>query len=118
MEKSAARMGLNLPRGPDPRSYNPALAMTAEADRSMMGMQMQPDPLTLRTGQNLFEGVCFDFVPLYFLQHPVSHSHFNKQCSCGVHPKRCDHLGILRTPISAECLLGGLDSCRVSLLLA
>ena len=40
MERSATRMGLNLPRGPDPRSFNPGLAMTAVAGRSMMGMQI------------------------------------------------------------------------------
>jgi len=40
MEKSATRIGLNLSRGPDPRSYNPALAVTAAAGRSILGMQM------------------------------------------------------------------------------
>jgi len=40
MKKSASRMGLNLPRGPDPRSYNPASAITAVAGRSFFGMQM------------------------------------------------------------------------------
>ena len=40
MNNSVSRMGLNLPRGPDPRSYNPALAITAAAGRSLLGMQM------------------------------------------------------------------------------
>jgi len=39
-EQSASRMGLNLPRGPDPRSFNPALAISAAAGRSMLGMQI------------------------------------------------------------------------------
>jgi len=40
MKQSATRMGLNLPRGPDPRSYNPGLAMTAVAGRSILGLEM------------------------------------------------------------------------------
>jgi len=39
-KKSATRMGLNLPRGPDPRSYNPALAVSAATGRTMFGLQM------------------------------------------------------------------------------
>jgi hypothetical protein len=37
-EKVASRMGLNLPKGPDPRSYNPVLSMNAEIGRSVLGM--------------------------------------------------------------------------------
>jgi len=37
-EKVASRMGLTLPKGPDPRSYNPLLAMNAEIGRSIIGM--------------------------------------------------------------------------------
>ena len=39
-EKTASRMGLNLPRGPDPRSFNPALAITAATGRTFLGMEM------------------------------------------------------------------------------
>ena len=39
-QKTAASMGLNLPRGPDPRSYNPALAVSAAVGRSMFGLEM------------------------------------------------------------------------------
>ena len=39
-EKSASRMGLKLPRGPDPRSFNPALAVSAATGRSLFGMEM------------------------------------------------------------------------------
>ena len=39
-KKLTTRMGLNLPRGPDPRSYNPNLAVLAEVGRSMFGLQM------------------------------------------------------------------------------
>ena len=34
------RMGLSLPRGPDPRSYNSDLATLAETGRSMLGLKM------------------------------------------------------------------------------
>jgi len=37
-EKTASRMGLTLPRGPDPRSYNPVLALNAQIGREMFGM--------------------------------------------------------------------------------
>ena len=39
-EKTTSRMGLNLPRGPDPRSFNSLLAITAATGRSMFGMDM------------------------------------------------------------------------------
>lgn len=39
-EKTPSRMGLKLPRGPDPRSYNPTLAMSAAAGRSIFGLEM------------------------------------------------------------------------------
>ncbi|KAF9649326.1 hypothetical protein BDM02DRAFT_3094964, partial [Thelephora ganbajun] len=39
-KKSASRMGLNLPRGPDPRSFNRALAISAATGRSLFGMEM------------------------------------------------------------------------------
>jgi len=39
-EKTTSRMGLNLPRGPDPRSFNPALAISAATGRSMFGLEM------------------------------------------------------------------------------
>jgi hypothetical protein len=42
-EKVASRMGLNLPKGPDPRSYHPLLAMNAEIGRSMTGMDEDED---------------------------------------------------------------------------
>lgn len=38
MEKTASRMGLDLARGPDPRSYDPNQAMIAGMGRSMFGM--------------------------------------------------------------------------------
>jgi len=37
-EQTASRMGLNLPRGPDPRSFNPAQAAVAAAGRTMLGL--------------------------------------------------------------------------------
>ena len=39
-EKSTTKMGLNLPRGPDPRSFNAALAVSAATGRSLFGLQM------------------------------------------------------------------------------
>lgn len=39
-EKTSSRMGLKLPHGPDPRSFNPALAVTAAAGRSIFGLEM------------------------------------------------------------------------------
>ncbi|GLB41022.1 putative MYND finger [Lyophyllum shimeji] len=39
-EKSAERMGLNLRRGPDPRSFNPALAALCATGRSICGLEM------------------------------------------------------------------------------
>jgi hypothetical protein len=39
-EKTSSRMGLKLPRGPDPRSFNPGLAMSAAAGRSLFGLEM------------------------------------------------------------------------------
>ncbi|KAF9782793.1 hypothetical protein BJ322DRAFT_172060 [Thelephora terrestris] len=39
-KKPASRMGLNLPRGPDPRSFNTALAISAATGRSLFGMEM------------------------------------------------------------------------------
>ena len=39
-KKTTTRMGLNLPRGPDPRSFNVALAISAATGRSMFGMEM------------------------------------------------------------------------------
>lgn len=37
-EKVASRMGLRLPKGPDPRSYNALLATGVEIGRSMVDM--------------------------------------------------------------------------------
>jgi hypothetical protein len=37
-EQSASRMGLQLPRGPDPRSFNVGLATVASSMRPMLGM--------------------------------------------------------------------------------
>ena len=37
-ERTASRMGLDLARGPDPRSYNPGQAMIADMGRSMFGL--------------------------------------------------------------------------------
>ena len=37
-EQTAPRMGLKLPRGPDPRSFNPAQAAIAAAGRTIFGM--------------------------------------------------------------------------------
>jgi len=39
-EKTASRIGLNLRRGPDSRSFNRGIAATAAAGRAMMGLQM------------------------------------------------------------------------------
>ncbi|TFY51398.1 hypothetical protein EVJ58_g10590 [Rhodofomes roseus] len=39
-EKTGPRMGLRLPRGPDPRSFNPVLAAQAAQGRSMFGLEM------------------------------------------------------------------------------
>lgn len=39
-KKSINRQGLTLPRGPDPRSYNVALAIDAAAGRTIFGLQM------------------------------------------------------------------------------
>ncbi|KAJ6500194.1 hypothetical protein C8R47DRAFT_1257850 [Mycena vitilis] len=39
-EKTASRHGLNLRRGPDPRSSNPLLAMAAATGRGILGMDM------------------------------------------------------------------------------
>ena len=36
-EKTTSRVGLSLPRGPDPRSYNP---MTAVTGRSLFNLEM------------------------------------------------------------------------------
>jgi len=35
---SASRMGLNLPRGPDPRSFHPGIGGIAAVGRQMFGM--------------------------------------------------------------------------------
>ncbi|KZT67286.1 hypothetical protein DAEQUDRAFT_729327 [Daedalea quercina L-15889] len=39
-KQSGPRIGLNLRRGPDPRSYNPAMAVMAATGRSMCGLEM------------------------------------------------------------------------------
>jgi hypothetical protein len=39
-EDTASRHGLNLLRGPDPRSFHPGLATVAAASRTVMGLQM------------------------------------------------------------------------------
>jgi len=39
-KESGPRMGLNLRRGPDPRSFNPGLAVMAATSRTMMGLEM------------------------------------------------------------------------------
>ncbi|KDR69935.1 hypothetical protein GALMADRAFT_255247 [Galerina marginata CBS 339.88] len=39
-DDSATRHGLNLRRGPDPRSFNAGLATVAAASRTMMGLEM------------------------------------------------------------------------------
>ncbi|KAF5381795.1 hypothetical protein D9615_005438 [Tricholomella constricta] len=39
-EQSAERMGLNLRRGPDPRSFNRALAALAATGRTISGLEM------------------------------------------------------------------------------
>ncbi|EJD42497.1 hypothetical protein AURDEDRAFT_114972 [Auricularia subglabra TFB-10046 SS5] len=39
-EKNMERYGLNLPRGPDPRSYNPGRAAINKMARTMMGLEL------------------------------------------------------------------------------
>jgi hypothetical protein len=39
-ERTSSRVGLNLPRGPDPRSFSPALAVSAATGRSLFGLEM------------------------------------------------------------------------------
>lgn len=41
--QSAERMGLTLPRGPDPRSANPIMAAAAAKGRAAMGLDKDSD---------------------------------------------------------------------------
>lgn len=50
--EAQSRKGLTLPRGPDPRSYNPATAAINEMGRSMLGIDDVAVQMKLRLGLN------------------------------------------------------------------